>query len=117
MSSTKRNGRPPKYESLTRRPPETRAFDYKDGKPLVRPYQRVCANSPSSQESYTDEDVEVLRACNRYRQASGKSTLAVTEILDILKSLGYRKVEDPGPLPSSRADRKTPHGSMGGLPR
>jgi hypothetical protein len=42
---------------------------------------------------YDDEQREFLVACDRYRRAKHKLFLTVTDYLEVLKSLGYRRPE------------------------
>jgi hypothetical protein len=48
---------------------------------------------------YDDEQREFLAACDRYRRAKHKLFLAATDYLEVLKSLGYRRPEQPGAVP------------------
>jgi hypothetical protein len=51
---------------------------------------------------YADDEIEFLKAIDRYKRANGRPFPGCSEILDVLKSLGYRKAEPAGPLPRFR---------------
>ena len=46
----------------------------------------------------TDEQFEFLMAMNEYKQANKRPFPTWTEVLDVMKALGYRKVADPGDI-------------------
>lgn len=46
---------------------------------------------PTSERFYTDEELEFLKAVERYRRETKRPYPTCTEILAIAKSLGYRK--------------------------
>ena len=43
----------------------------------------------------TEEQFEFLMAINEYKQVNKKPFPTWTEVLDVIKALGYRKVADP----------------------
>jgi len=47
----------------------------------------------SNGDIYTEEEVEFIRAVDKFRREHNTPFLAATEYLEIAKSLGYRKVE------------------------
>jgi hypothetical protein len=51
---------------------------------------------------YTADEVEFLRAIDRYRRARGRPHPTCREVLAVLVSLGYRKVAEPHVLPKPR---------------
>ena len=51
---------------------------------------------------YTAEEVEFLRAIDRYRRTRRRPYPTCREVLAVLVSLGYRKVADHRPLPKPR---------------
>ena len=44
---------------------------------------------------FTDEEVEFLRAMDRYKRINRQPFPSFTEVLAVLRSLGYRKVAEP----------------------
>ncbi len=47
---------------------------------------------------YTPEEIEFLQAMDAYMRAKGKRFPSFTEVLNVAKSLGYRKVDSPFPI-------------------
>ena len=53
----------------------------------------------------TDEQFELLQAIESYKKANSVSFPTFTEVLEIIKALGYRKVAEPQPLANPADDR------------
>jgi len=54
----------------------------------------------------TDEQFEFLMAIDRYKKENGRPFPTWTEILDIAKALGYRKVAEPESLKPFKKEEK-----------
>ena len=52
----------------------------------------------------TPEQFEFLMAVENYKKANKKPFPSFTEVLDILKALGYRKVAEPQPLNTAASE-------------
>ena len=52
----------------------------------------------TSEIIYTDEEFEFLKAVEHYKQVNHRSHPTWCEILGILKSLGWQKVDPPHPV-------------------
>lgn len=64
--------------------------------------------------SYSDDEREFIVAVEAYKRKHGRSYPANTELLAIAKSLGYRKVAEPAPLPEfTRSQQGKPKGAFG----
>lgn len=50
----------------------------------------------------SDEQFEFLMAIEEYKRANSKPFPTWTEVLEVMKALGYRKVAAPQPLAESR---------------
>ncbi|MBN1509310.1 MAG: hypothetical protein JW955_20865 [Sedimentisphaerales bacterium] len=50
----------------------------------------------------SDEQFEFLMAIDEYKKANAKPFPTWTEVLEVIKALGYRKVAAPQPLAESR---------------
>jgi hypothetical protein len=50
----------------------------------------------------SDEQFEFLMAIDEYKKANSKPFPSWTEVLEVIKALGYRKVAAPQPLAESR---------------
>lgn len=51
----------------------------------------------------SDEQFEFLMAIQEYKKANARPFPTWTEVLEVIKALGYRKVAAPQPLPEARA--------------
>ena len=54
----------------------------------------------------TEEQFEFLMAIDQYKRANQRPFPSWTEILEIIKAIGYRKVAEPQPLESFRKEDK-----------
>ena len=55
----------------------------------------------------TDEQFEFLMAIDEYKKRNARSFPTWTEVLEVIKALGYRKVAEPQALePSKKEDHK-----------
>ena len=46
----------------------------------------------------TDEQFEFLMVINEYKRVNNRPFPSWTEVLDVMKALGYRKVAEPGKI-------------------
>ncbi len=51
-----------------------------------------------------DEQFELLRAIDEYKRVNKRAFPSYTEIFEIIKALGYRKVAEPQPLAKANLD-------------
>lgn len=56
-------------------------------------------NPCTTDVQYSDEEREFLMAVQAYKEKNRRPNPTWREVLHILRSLGYRKVEECGPLP------------------
>lgn len=55
----------------------------------------------------TDDQFELIQAIDQYKRANKRPFPSFTEVLEIIKALGYRKVADPQPLaPLKQQDKQ-----------
>ncbi len=54
----------------------------------------------------TDEQFDFLMAIDQYKKANQRPFPTWTEVLEVIKALGYRKVAEPQPLESFRKEDK-----------
>lgn len=47
------------------------------------------------ERDYSDEEVEFMRAMDDYKRRSGRPFPTWSEVLEVLRDLGYRKVAEP----------------------
>ncbi|MHC4573724.1 MAG: hypothetical protein ACYS76_06285 [Planctomycetota bacterium] len=63
------------------------------------PGRRRSSERKSAEEGQmTDEQFEFLIAIDEYKRKNGKHFPTWTEVLEVMKALGYRKVAEPQPL-------------------
>lgn len=60
----------------------------------------------------TDEQFEFLMAIDQYKRANQRPFPTWTEVLEVIKALGYRKVAEPQSLESFRKEDKTVPASL-----
>ena len=51
------------------------------------------------ERQYSDDDLQFQKAVDRYKQANRRPFPTLSELLEIVRSLGYRRVAEVGPLP------------------
>jgi hypothetical protein len=51
------------------------------------------------ERDYSEEEITFMRAMDLYKRANRRPFPTWSEVLEVLHSLGYRKVADAGPLP------------------
>ena len=54
----------------------------------------------------SDEQFEFLMAIDEYKRKNTRPFPTWTEVLEVIKALGYRKVAEPQPLGKSKKDPK-----------
>jgi hypothetical protein len=64
-------------------------------------------NFPGS--DYRSDEVELFKAVERYKHKKRLRFVSVREVLEIVKSLGYRKVEDAERPPTATGSQSTAH--------
>lgn len=57
---------------------------------------------------YTPDEIEFMLAVDAYKRRRQRPYPTWTEILEVARSLGYRKVAEPGPLPLYPPRRECP---------
>ena len=61
-----------------------------------RKVERRGQNEPTTwEQDYTDEEIDFMRAMDDYKRKSGRQFPTWSEVLEVLRSLGYRKVAEP----------------------
>jgi hypothetical protein len=66
------------------------------------PGKRRCDDRKTAEEGeMSDEQFEFLMAIEEYKKKNARLFPTWTEVLEVIKALGYRKVAEPGSLSSS----------------
>jgi len=72
-------------------------------------HRRTEERRAAEEGEMTDEQFEFLMAIDQYKRANQRPFPTWTEVLEIIKALGYRKVAEPQSLESFRkADKQEP---------
>ncbi len=50
------------------------------------------------ERDYTDQEVEFMKAMDDYKRKSGRQFPTWSEVLEVIRSLGYRQVDEPTEL-------------------
>ena len=51
------------------------------------------------EKDYSDEEIIFMKAMDQYKRANRRPFPTWSEVLEVLRSLGYRKIEEPTALP------------------
>jgi hypothetical protein len=75
------------------------------------PGRRRSDDRKSAEEGQmTDEQFDFLMAIDEYKRANARPFPTWTEVLEIIKALGYRKVAEPQPLDRAKGDTEITQG-------
>jgi hypothetical protein len=72
-------------------------------------HRRTEERRAAEEGEMTDEQFEFLMAIDQYKRANQKPFPTWTEVLEIAKAMGYRKVAEPQSLESFRKQDKPQH--------
>lgn len=75
------------------------AFERRSGTDRRGVERRRQVDPTTCELDYTGEEVEFMRTMDVYKRLSGRQFPTWTEVLEVLHSMGYRKIAEPGPLP------------------
>src|SRR5437016_5173256 len=60
------------------------------------------------ERDYSDEEILFMKAMDQYKRDNRRPFPTWSEVLEVLRALGYRKVADPTPLPGYEAGATVP---------
>ena len=66
--------------------------------------RRRLIDPTTCERDYNDEETEFMKAMDRYKRENRRPFPTWSEVLEVLMSLGYRKVEPAGDLPGIKRD-------------
>lgn len=58
------------------------------------------------ERDYNDEEIDFMKAMDQYKRANRRPFPTWSEVLEVLHALGYRRVEEPKPLPGLPLENK-----------
>jgi hypothetical protein len=77
----------------------------RSGSERRRGERRRQVDPTTCERDYTDDEIEFMKAMDMYKRANRRPFPTWSEVLEVLRSLGYRKVEAAGKLPGLPTDR------------
>jgi hypothetical protein len=80
------------------------AVDRRSGKDRRQQGERRRQIDPTTCErDYTDDEISFMKAMDQYKRDNRRPFPTWSEVLEVLRALGYRKVADPTALPGYAA--------------
>lgn len=61
--------------------------------------KRRMVDPTTCEKEYSEEEMEFLTAIDAYKRANRRPFPTWSEVLEVIRALGYRKVEKPQPIP------------------
>jgi hypothetical protein len=65
--------------------------------------RRRMVDPTTCEKDYSDDEMEFMKAMDQYKRANRRPFPTWSEVLEVLRALGYRKVEPPTALPGLSA--------------
>lgn len=62
------------------------------------------------ERDYTDDEIAFMKAMDQYKRDNRRPFPTWSEVLEVLRALGYRKVAEPTALPGYSASKLPPKG-------
>jgi hypothetical protein len=67
--------------------------------------RRRLIDPTTCERDYNDDETEFMKAMDRYKRENRRPFPTWSEVLEVLRSLGYRRVAEPGPLPGGKKEK------------
>ena len=64
--------------------------------------RRRLIDPTTCERDYNDDETEFMKAMDRYKRENRRPFPTWSEVLEVLRALGYRRVAEPGPLPGKK---------------
>lgn len=61
------------------------------GRPAAAPARRRRVDPTTCERDYTADEVEFMQAVERYKRCTGRAFPTCSELLEVVRSLGYRR--------------------------
>jgi hypothetical protein len=68
--------------------------------------RRRLIDPTTCERDYNDEETSFMKAMDRYKRENRRPFPTWSEVLEVLRSLGYRKVAEPTDLPGTKKDQQ-----------
>ena len=66
--------------------------------------RRRLIDPTTCERDYSDDETDFMKAMDRYKRENRRPFPTWSEVLEVLRSLGYRKVAEPTDLPGTKRD-------------
>lgn len=70
--------------------------------------RRRLIDPTTCERDYTEDETEFMKAMERYKRENRRPFPTWSEVLEVLISMGYRRVAEPTDLPGTRKDAPPP---------
>ncbi len=67
--------------------------------------RRRLIDPTTCERDYSDEETDFMKAMDRYKRDNRRPFPTWSEVLEVLRSLGYRRVADPTDLPGAKSQQ------------
>lgn len=84
------------------------AVERRTGERRAKVNRRRQIDPTTCERDYTDDEVEFMHALDRYKRTSGRMFPTCSEILEVLRGLGYEKRSGLAAIPADLADAALP---------
>src|SRR5438128_5619358 len=84
------------------------AIERRQGDRREQGERRRQVDPTTCERDYTDEEILFMKAMDQYKRDNRRPFPTWSEVLEVLRALGYRKVADPTPLPGYEAGAALP---------
>jgi hypothetical protein len=78
------------------------ALDRRSGKDRREGERRRQVDPTTCERDYNTEEIEFMRAMDLYKRVSRRQFPTWSEVLEVLRAIGYRKVAEPTPIPGTK---------------
>ena len=75
------------------------ALDRRSGQDRREGERRRLVDPTTCERDYTSEELDFMRAMDLYKRVSHRQFPTWSEVLEVLRAIGYRKVAEPTPIP------------------
>jgi hypothetical protein len=75
------------------------AHERRSGKDRREGERRRQVDPTTCERDYTSEEIDFMRAMDLYKRVSRRQFPTWSEVLEVLRAIGYRKVAEPVPIP------------------
>jgi hypothetical protein len=84
------------------------ALDRRSGERRNQPERRRQIDPTTCERDYTEDEIEFMKAMDQYKRDNRRPFPTWSEVLEVLRALGYRKVAEPTALPGLASSLAAP---------